>query len=333
MNQRKLILAIDKQEINEAKALCELAIGKVGFVKLGMEFFYSCGAEGVNEIAKFGIPIFLDLKLHDIPNTVAKACTSLLAKVNGVEILTLHASGGVEMLKWAKEATLQASLQNNKKQPMLFGVTVLTSTSEEKDIWHGLRILFPFALVTLRAIEKIKKLTASNEVQSITFAKQRLKVMVDVANNTLVYWKNIYKEEGERLLQANKELKENPLVADLGLKLECDVTGDNFYKRNILSGGILNQVLHLANNAKMALIEGIVCSPLEAHFVKTFFPELKIITPGIRPEWYSVKDDQSRTLTPKQALQNGADYLVIGRPITASPSPLEALEKTLLEIA
>jgi orotidine 5'-phosphate decarboxylase subfamily 1 len=313
--KKSLILAVDKSNFTEAFELCNAVKNDIGFFKLGMEFFYSFGAEGVNKIANLGVPIFLDLKLHDIPNTVAKSCSTLLQNVKGVEILTIHASGGLKMMEDAREATRQSRIN-------LFGVTVLTSTSEV-DIWEGARVTFPFAMVVMRALNSLTK--SKNEATSkLIIAK--LKNMVDVANNTLNYWTHLYKAEKDRILLANKELEK------FNLKLECKAGSEDFYKKNILSGGVLNSVLHLSSLSHQAGISGVICSPLEASYVKTFFPSLKIITPGVRPIWYKEKDDQSRTLTPKEAIQKGADYLVIGRPITKSANPQEAIKKTLLEM-
>ena len=320
-----LILAIDKSNLNEAKSLCLEVKDGVGFFKLGLEFFYAFGKEGINEIAKIGVPIFLDLKLHDIPNTVLKASLSLLKNLEGVQMLTLHASGGIEMLNKTNEALKQEF----KQKPMLFGVTVLTSTGEF-DPWNGKKVTFPFGLAILRAINKLEKLQVDENIKK--FITTRISAMVEVANSTLNYWLHVYPQEQQRIDEVNKHFKENPLINHLGLKLECGYKDEGFFKQNFLSGGIVNQVVHLANISYKSGIEGVVCSPLEAKLIKTFFPELKIITPGIRPNWYEVKDDQTRTLTPKEAITQGADYLVIGRPITQSTNPKEALKRTLLEM-
>lgn len=321
----KLILAIDKNNLNEAKSLCLEVKDDIGCFKLGMEFFYSFGKEGINEIAKLGVPIFLDLKLHDIPNTVLKSSLSLLKDLKNINILTVHASGGIHMMQATNE-NLKTNLQN---KPALFGVTVLTSTNET-DHWEGKKVTFPFAMAILRAINKIEKL--QNDKNIVEFIRTRIKNMVSVANYTLNYWTNIYQQEHDRIIEVNNQFNNNKLIKDLTLKLECACTKNDFYKKNILSGGILNQVLHLSNLSYQSGIEGVVCSAMEAKFVKTFFPKLQIITPGIRPKWYNKTDDQSRVLTPNQAINNGADYLVIGRPITEAYNPRDAIKKTLAEI-
>jgi orotidine 5'-phosphate decarboxylase subfamily 1 len=325
MFKNNLIVAIDKSDLNEAKNLCKELQDDVGCFKLGLEFFYSFGKDGINEIAKFGVPIFLDLKLHDIPNTVLKSTLALFNNLNGVNILTLHASGGIEMMK----KTNQALLENLTHKPMLFGVTVLTSIGEV-DLWEGKKVTFPFALGILRAINKLEKLHENVKIKN--FIENRLTFMVKIANNTLNYWLNIYPQEQERINKANDLFKTNHLISHLNLNLECNYESESFYKSNHLSAGILNQVLQLSNLASQSNIEGIVCSGMEAKFVKNFFPKLQIITPGIRPQWYNTQDDQSRTLTPKEAIENGSNYLVIGRPITESINPKEAVKQTLLEI-
>ncbi len=94
-----IICALDTQDLNKAISLANALRGKVGMVKLGLEFFAAQGLSGVQEVAKCNVPIFLDLKLHDIPNTVAK--TVEVIKVLNVEMLTLHISGGTKMLEEA----------------------------------------------------------------------------------------------------------------------------------------------------------------------------------------------------------------------------------------
>lgn len=117
-----IICALDTQDLNEAISLANALCGKVGMVKLGLEFFAAHGLSGVQEVAKCNVPIFLDLKLHDIPNTVAK--TVEVIKVLNVEMLTLHISGGTKMLEEALSVVQGTKIK-------LIGVTVLTSMSNE----------------------------------------------------------------------------------------------------------------------------------------------------------------------------------------------------------
>ncbi|VVC39138.1 Aldolase-type TIM barrel,Orotidine 5'-phosphate decarboxylase domain,Orotidine 5'-phosphate decarboxylase [Cinara cedri] len=119
-----IICAIDTQNINKAISLANILHGKVGMIKLGLEFFAAHGLFGVREITKCDIPIFLDIKLHDIPNTVARTVTVI--KDLNVAMLTLHITGGAKMLKEALSAA-----QGTKMK--LVGVTVLTSM-DNKDL-------------------------------------------------------------------------------------------------------------------------------------------------------------------------------------------------------
>jgi orotidine-5'-phosphate decarboxylase len=121
-----LICAIDTADLKQAVNLATLLKPTLGFGKLGLEFFLAHGPEGVRAIAKAGLPIFLDLKFLDIPNTVAGAIRSAAAL--GVEMLTVHTSGGSRMMKAAAEAAKESK---SKRKPMLLGVTVLTSMEKE----------------------------------------------------------------------------------------------------------------------------------------------------------------------------------------------------------
>ena len=114
-----IFVAIDRPSLDEALALAEPLTGIVGGLKLGLEFYSAEGPRGVERMAALGLPVFLDLKLHDIPNTVAGAVRALAPL--GVRFLTIHASGGTPMLEAAAEATESAG------GPTLLGVTVLTS--------------------------------------------------------------------------------------------------------------------------------------------------------------------------------------------------------------
>ncbi|WP_168464060.1 orotidine-5'-phosphate decarboxylase [Wolbachia endosymbiont of Ctenocephalides felis wCfeT] len=122
MKVNPIICALDTQDLNEAISLADSLRDKVGMVKLGLEFFTAHGIPGVQEIAKRNVPIFLDLKLHDIPNTVAKAIE--VVKNLNVEMLTLHISGGAKMLEKALSVVQGTKIK-------LVGVTVLTSMSNE----------------------------------------------------------------------------------------------------------------------------------------------------------------------------------------------------------
>ncbi|WP_264682732.1 MULTISPECIES: orotidine-5'-phosphate decarboxylase [unclassified Wolbachia] len=218
-----IICALDTQDLNEAISWANGLRDKVGMVKLGLEFFAAHGPSGVREVAKCNVPIFLDLKLYDIPNTVARTVEAI--KALDVEMLTLHISGGTKMLKEA------LSIVQGKKIKLI-GVTVLTSMGNED-------------------------------------------------------------------------------LSELGVAREAK-----------------SQVILLAKLAKKIGLHGVVCSALEAQEVRQECgKDFKIITPGIRMN--RGHDDQKRTATPKEAINSGADYIVIGRPITKSGDPASSAELIL----
>jgi orotidine-5'-phosphate decarboxylase len=117
-----LILVLDDQSPRDVAPALRPLQGTVRWVKIGLEMFTACGPDCVREVAEWGFDVFLDLKLHDIPNTVAKAVESC-AKLP-IGMLTLHTSGGREMMQWAVKAQ-----QQHASELLLLGVTVLTSTS------------------------------------------------------------------------------------------------------------------------------------------------------------------------------------------------------------
>jgi orotidine-5'-phosphate decarboxylase len=223
----RLIVALDFPTKSKALALVSALSGSVSTYKIGLQLYTMEGPEIVRAVAATGAGIFLDLKLHDIPNTVARAVAA--AGELGAQMLTIHLSGGRAMLKAAVEARSPAL--------SLLGVTVLTSATPE---------------------------TLSE-------------------------------------------------------------TGVN--------SGIEEQVLRLAQLGKDSRIDGLITSPQEVRVLRERLgDEIKLITPGVRPSW-AAANDQKRFATPSEALKSGADYLVIGRPITADPDPRAAVERVLAEIA
>ena len=217
---KPIFVAIDTPDLDRALALAAAVRADAGGVKLGLEFFCANGPEGVRRIADLGLPIFLDLKLHDIPNTVAKAVEALAPLEPAV--LTVHASGGQAMLEAARAAA--------PAQTKVVAVTVLTS------------------------------------------------------------------------------LDEHDLVA----------TG--------IDGSPAEQVSRLARLAYAGGVDGIVCSGAEAAIARERWPESFLVVPGLRPTGAD-PGDQKRVVTPRQALDDGASILVIGRPITAAPDPARAIAK------
>jgi len=196
---------------------------------VGKELFTRAGPEFVKELVKLNFDVFLDLKFHDIPNTVARACQA--GADLGVWMINVHAMGGRKMLDAAREA-----LPANTSITKLIAVTVLTSMS------------------------------------------------------------------GDDL----KEVGINASPAD--------------------------HVKHLATLTKESGLDGVVCSPQEISFLReSLLPPFELVTPGIRPKW-SVAGDQTRIMTPAEAIHLGSNYLVIGRPITQADKPMEALEKIEKEL-
>ncbi len=223
--------AIDTPDLVAAEKLVDSLKENVGGVKVGLEFFMAHGAAGYRAIAAKGLPIFLDLKLHDIPNTVAGALTSLLPLQPA--FVTIHASGGAAMMRAAADVAAKAGAN----RPKLLAVTILTSL-----------------------------------------------------------------DSGD--------------LADVGM--DADTT---------------SQVVRLAKLAKDNGIDGAICSPEEIPALRAALGnDFILMVPGIRPEW-AAANDQKRTLTPRQARDAGATYLVIGRPITKAENPAQAAQRIAAELA
>ena len=232
-SKKKIIVALDTIDISQALALTRL-IPDVGAFKLGLEYFCANGPEGINKISETGIKIFLDLKFHDIPNTVAGA---IKASLNMEPyMMTVHLSGGYNMLHRTMEEVKEYCAKNSLKIPLILGVSVLTSID------------------------------------------------------------------------------------------------DNDFTSLGLIGKVEDQVIRLAKLAKDAGLDGMVCSAKELKIVKKKMGQnLILVTPGIRPAG-GIMNDQKRITTPSQAISDGADFLVIGRPITEAIDPVQALNNISLEI-
>jgi len=227
-NDSKVIIALDYADAASALKLVHQLDPALCKLKVGKELFTAAGPQLVEKLIAKNFKVFLDLKFHDIPNTVAKACEA--ASNLGVWMLNVHASGGSAMMQAALEGV---SKTNN--QPYLIAVTVLTSMNQA-----GL-----------------------NEIG--------------------------------------------------------------------IENSVENQVLKLAKLTQVAGLHGVVCSALETQILRNQLGnDFCLVTPGIRPENVN-QDDQSRVVTPSQALRSGASYLVIGRPITQAANPLSALEEILAE--
>ena len=220
----KVIVALDFDDVTLANEFIAKLDPKACRLKVGKEMFTYFGPEWVKQVIDRGFDVFLDLKFHDIPNTVAKACKA--AASLGVWMVNVHASGGEVMMRAAKDALDSVS----GRKPLLTAVTVLTSMDQAQ--------------------------------------------LDSVMGNTT----------------------------------------------------ILEQVKKLALLAQNCGLDGVVCSAQEAKELRRLVdPNFALVTPGIRPEG-SDKGDQRRIATPKIAMDDGVSYLVIGRPITQSESPLESLQ-------
>ena len=229
--QNPIIAALDVPTAEQALKLAQQIAPAVGAFKIGKELFVAAGPDIVRRVRDTGASVFLDLKFHDIPNTVAKAVASAVRL--DVQMLTIHTSGGSEMMRAAEQAAQRTASQSGRNTPLVLGVTVLTSHDA----------------------------------------------------NTL---------------------------AEIG----CEPN-------------VGKQVERLAQLAVHSGLRGLVCSPLEIVSLRQILPsDIQLVTPGIRTG-AEKSDDQKRTLTPREAMQAGASWLVIGRPIYAAENPRAAAEKIL----
>lgn len=231
----KLIFALDAASFEEAASWIELLSDHVGMFKVGKELFTSVGPKIIDYIKQRNQRVFLDLKFHDIPNTVARAAESAVRL--GVDMFNVHASGGSKMIQETVKAVEAMAAKSGQTKPIVLAVTVLTSLNND-------------------------------DLREIGFEKDT-----------------------------------NDLV------------------------------LHLAKMAQKAGAGGVVASPqdiasLRAHLGKDF----TLVIPGIRSAEEAVKDDQKRTLSAREAIKLGADYIVVGRPIRKAADPLAACRNIVQEI-
>jgi len=220
----RLMVALDVPTREQALELASETGDCAGYFKVGSRLFTAEGPDLVRELKHGGNGVFLDLKFHDIPNTVAEAAAA--AASLGVDFFDVHASGGQEMMRAAVEASREEAERLDLAPPRILAITVLTSMSSTVD-----------------------------------------------------------------------------------------------------------EVLALAERAKSAGVDGVVSSAWEAKAVReSLGPDFVIVTPGIRPAW-AAKNDQRRVATPEVAIANGADYIVVGRPITRAESPAGAAKMIVDEMA
>lgn len=221
-----IIVALDVPEAGRAVDLASRLAPHVGAVKVGKELFTAAGPDIVRRLRATGTRVFLDLKFHDIPNTVAGAVRAAVGL--DVQMLTLHASGGLAMLQAAQQAAVETANRLGLEPPLLLGVTVLTSLNDAA-------------------------------------------------------------------------------LAEVGIP-----------------GPLAAQVERLARLSVAAGLPGLVCSPHELPVLRRLVPDpVQLVTPGIRPP-AAEPDDQRRVMTPAEAIAAGANWLVIGRPITAAADPVSA---------
>jgi orotidine-5'-phosphate decarboxylase len=230
-----IIAALDVPTAELALKLAREIAPAVGAFKIGGELFIAAGPDIVKKIRATGASVFLDLKFHEIPNSVARAVASAMRL--DVQMLTIHTSGGLEMMRAGEKSAQDTAKKLGVPPPLILGVTVPTSSNNET-------------------------------------------------------------------------------LAEIGCEPDME-----------------KQVLRLAQLSVKAGLRGLVCSPLEVVALRKVLPgHIELVTPGIRTGSEKA-DDQKRTLTPREALVAGANWLVIGRPIYAAENPRAAAEKILAALS
>lgn len=230
----RVMVALDYADAAAAERLLKELQGIPCYMKVGMQLFYAAGPSFVDGLKQRGYKVFLDVKMHDIPNTVKGGANSVTKL--GVDMFNVHAAGGSAMMEATMEG-VAAALTAGQQKPTVIAVTQLTSTS------------------------------------------------LEVLNN------------------------------EIGI-----------------TGSVEQAVIRYAELAQRAGLDGVVASPAEVEAIKAACGEgFQTVTPGIRPSG-SALNDQSRIMTPREALNQGTDYMVIGRPITAAADPRAALEAIIEEL-
>lgn len=234
----KVIVALDYPTAAAAERLLQELSGIPCYLKVGMELFYAAGPGFLQSIKERGYKVFLDLKMHDIPNTVKGGAASVTR--HGVDMFNVHAAGGRAMMEAALEGVDQALAAGTPAslRPLVIAVTHLTSTSQ---------------------------------------------------------------------LVMNEQIG--------------------------IAGTVEDAVVRYTLQAQQAGMDGVVASSREVRQIKTATSASFVtVTPGIRPGWATRNDDQARVMTPREALAEGTDYMVVGRPITTHANPREALHNLIEEL-
>jgi orotidine-5'-phosphate decarboxylase len=234
--QNKLIVALDVETASDARRLVSMLRGSAGMFKIGMQLFTAAGPDLVREIVRSGERVFLDLKYHDIPNTVAAAAVE--ATRLGVSMFNVHATGGAEMMRSTADAVRKCVDSEGLPKPIMLGVTILTSANA----------------ATLK---------------------------------------------------------------DVGFSVDPAALAPRLAALSDLSG-----------------MDGVVASAREVGIVRSAVAraDFVVVTPGIRPAGAD-SFDQKRVMSPRMAIEAGADYLVVGRPILDAPDPAQAAQEILAEMA
>ena len=239
--KERLCVALDVDSYDEAKKIVNELKNHAGMFKVN-SLFLSEGPNIIELVKSMGCKIFLDLKFHDIPNTVSNYARQAVRM--GADVFTVHASGGFEMMKAARDAAEDEAKKLDVDRPMILGITVLTSIDEK------------------------------------------------ALNNDL-----------------------------------------------LVDGAVEDQVGHLAKLALKAGLDGVVASPRETRMIRDECgKDFVIVTPGIRPmeedkNKEKKKDDQKRTMTPREAIKEGADFIVVGRPILEAKNRADAAKKIISELS
>ena len=233
--QKKIIIALDFDNISKSVETIQELGSYVEIYKVGLQLFCAEGLKVLNLLTNLNKQIFFDCKLHDIPNTAARASEALVA--HGVTFFNVHTLGGYKMMNACVQSANKIASDNGLLSPIILGVTLLTSIDQE--------------------------------------------------------------------------------ILSKELDIKCDIT---------------NYIVRLAMLAKEAGLSGVVASAKEVNEIKKHCgKDFIVLTPGIRPLW-SASNDQERIVTPRDAIKAGADYLVIGRPVTCSNDPVKAINLIIDEV-